>query len=89
MFLVLYRGLYRNALHIRPFLWIKSINPSLTSFFNDPWYFECPLALKPTYVNMDIDHANLHISDLLTDNTWNINLLYTIFGPFLNDNILS
>jgi len=64
------------------------INPSLTSFFNDPWYFEIPLAFKPTYLNMEIDYANIHMSDLLNDNFWNYNRLQTIFGSYLNDNII-
>lgn len=52
-----YRGLYRNAKHIRPYLWINIINPAETSFLNDPWYFELPLSHKPTYLNMDIDNS--------------------------------
>lgn len=44
-----YRGLYHNLVVIRPFLWINFVNPNITSFLNDPWYFEIPIAIKPTY----------------------------------------
>lgn len=75
-----YRGMCRNAKHIRPFLWLKTINPSITSFLNDPWYFEIPIAFKPTYFNMEIDFDSIQISNLLVDTHWNIHRLQTIFG---------
>lgn len=80
-----YRGLYRNAKHIRPFLWINSINPALISFWNDPWYFQIPLSHKPTYLNMDYVHDNFNFVDLICGSSWNIDNLHLLFGPYLND----
>lgn len=83
-----YRGLYRNALLIRPFLWMNHINLALTSFLNDPWYFEIPINLKPTFLNMDIDYGDFQINDLLVDIHWNLDSLHIVFGNNINDNIL-
>ncbi|KAH7679239.1 Reverse transcriptase zinc-binding domain-containing protein [Dioscorea alata] len=84
-----YRGLYYNAFHIRPFLWMNTINPNLTSFLQDPWYFEIPIACKPTYLNMNLDIERVLISDLVEANHWKFNLLQTLFGPIINDDIIS
>lgn len=78
-----FRGMYRNAYHIKPLLWMNTINSTLISFLNDPWYFEIPIAYKPTYLNIDIDIDNMQISDLISDNKWNINQLQNNFWPFL------
>jgi len=83
-----YGGLYCNAKHLRPFLWINTINPDLTSFMYDPSYFELPLSHKPTYLNMNLEIENLKIEHLLVGNNWNMNELNLTFGPYINDNII-
>lgn len=85
----LYRGMFRTAKIIRPFLWINQLNPAKTSILNDPWYFELPLAFKPTFLNMEVDYNVLQLADLLVDTHWNIASLHNIFDRNLNDNTLS
>lgn len=82
-----YRGLYRNAKHIRPFLWINMINPASISFWNDPWYSQIPLSHNPTYLNIDIADDNFQFDELICGNSWNLDSLHLMFGPYLNDNI--
>lgn len=80
-----YRGLCRNANHIKPFLWMSNINPANTSFPYDPWYFDIPLAFKPTFLNMDMDLKSIQLFNLLLDTHWNIHLLRNLFGLILNE----
>lgn len=83
-----YRGMVHNALIIRSFLWMNSFNPNMTSFLNDPWYFEIPIAYKPTFLNMDIDYSIFQISELLVNIHWDIDQMHFIFGLHINDNVL-
>ena len=76
----LFRFLCRTAQIIRPHTWIKFINPHATRFFNNPWYFETQLALKPAFLNMDLDVGNLDISKLINETRWDMDKIRMIFS---------
>ena len=48
---------------LKLYLWMNYVNPNSTSFMNDYWWFETPLAFKPIFVNMEIDFNNFQILD--------------------------
>lgn len=79
-----FRGMWHTANLIKPQLWLYNFNPDLTDLLTHPWYFELPLAFKPTYLNMDINLDLMSLSDFFLDNNWNVNLLHDVFGEFLN-----
>ncbi|XP_039145745.1 uncharacterized protein LOC120282984 [Dioscorea cayenensis subsp. rotundata] len=79
-----FRGLCHNANIIKPHLWLYHFNPAHIDLMLDPWYFEIPLAFKPTFLNMDFDLHLLSLSDLLLNDVWNYTVLHNIFGAFLN-----
>ncbi|XP_039131805.1 uncharacterized protein LOC120268480 [Dioscorea cayenensis subsp. rotundata] len=79
-----FRGLWHNADIIKPQLWLHHFYPAATNIMFDSWYFEIPLAFKPTYLNMHVDYDHLNMSDLILDDGWNIPLMSSIFGEFLN-----
>lgn len=62
-----FRGLFRIAQALKPFLWIKTANLSISSILLDPLYFEIPLAFKLTYLNMDVNLDFVCISDFVVD----------------------
>lgn len=68
---------------------MKSVNPNSTSFLNDPWHNEIPIAFKPTYFNMSLDLENLRISDLHINDYWDFDKLHTMFGNHLNSLFLN
>ncbi|XP_039133286.1 uncharacterized protein LOC120270351 [Dioscorea cayenensis subsp. rotundata] len=78
-----FKGLCRTASTLKQNLWIKSFNPTQTSFLFDPWLFEIPLAFKPTYLNVNTDLNAYHLSDLIDNGQWNHGFLCLIFGNFL------
>lgn len=67
---------------------MNNINLNTTSFMLDSWYFEVPLILKPTYLNMDIDLFSIKLTNLTVDIHWNIHELQHIFGVHLNSQVL-
>ncbi|XP_039113706.1 uncharacterized protein LOC120249264 [Dioscorea cayenensis subsp. rotundata] len=79
-----FRGLCRTLIQIKPFLWIKNVNPSDVSFLFDPWLFEIPLAFKPTYLNMDLNLDGFSINDFVVDIHWNLAALQRVFGEQIN-----
>lgn len=76
-----FKGLYQTTAVIKPFCWIKTVNPSITSLLYDPWCDEISLAFKPTFINMHLNYVSPTCSDLCNDNSWDQDCLYTLFGP--------
>lgn len=54
-----------------------------------PWYFEIPLAFKPTYLNVEVNLEEITLNNLLVGSQWNLNALNRIFGNDLNMDFLS
>ncbi|XP_039129310.1 uncharacterized protein LOC120265457 isoform X2 [Dioscorea cayenensis subsp. rotundata] len=79
-----YRSLHKAAPQIKPFCRINLINPALTSFCWDPWCFDIPIALKPTFINMNVDVNLLSISDVVNGDRWCDTSLLYVFGPNFN-----
>lgn len=63
---------------------IYSVNPISTSFLKDPWCFDIPIALKPTFHNMDADFHHINISDMICSNNYDFNCFNFIFGNQFN-----
>ncbi|XP_039119691.1 uncharacterized protein LOC120255989 [Dioscorea cayenensis subsp. rotundata] len=84
-----FRGLCYNANVLKPFLWINCLNPSVTSFLYHPWLFETPLAFKPVFLNMNIFVDDFQISELLDNDSWNLDTLNCLFGTNWNSPIIS
>lgn len=49
-----YKILCGTAHNFRSNLWINVCNPIASTFWKDPWVFDIPLILTPTYINMDL-----------------------------------
>lgn len=70
-----FRGLCKSAMFIKHHCKLHSVNPNNNFLMWDPWLFNIPLALKPTFINMDME---LSISTFLilllmitgTSKTW-------------------
>lgn len=73
---------------IKPYIWINSVNVNTVSFLKDSRCFDTPLYYKPSYLNMDLDLDNIHISEITDNSTWNFESLKIDFGNFLNSPIL-
>lgn len=82
-------GLCRTASIIKPFMCLSSFNLSTSSILLDPWYFEIPIAFKPTYPNMDLDLNSFSFSNLFVSTHWNLQALNHIFGEHLNMSALN
>ena len=67
-----------------PFLWLKSVNPIVCQLWEIPGAFEAFLNLKPTFLNMNLDFASLHVSDLISGHIWNFEALKSMMGVNLN-----
>lgn len=65
-----FRGLCNSAICIRKFCKIKSVNPTRTSLLWDPWLFDIPIGLKPTYLNMNVDFEQISFTDILDIAQW-------------------
>lgn len=52
---------------LKPNIWLNTINLDSTSFMYDPWYFEIPLAFKPTYLYMEIYLHFVRLFDIPVD----------------------
>ena len=70
-------------------MWINSTNPNITSFLEDPWCYEIPLALKSTFLNISFDICSLHVSDFVANSNWDMNKPGNMFGDNLNSSILN
>ncbi|XP_039119935.1 uncharacterized protein LOC120256290 [Dioscorea cayenensis subsp. rotundata] len=79
-----YRSLHKAAAQIKPFCRINSINPALTFFCWDPWCFDIPIALTPTFINMNVDVNLLSVSDVVNGDRWCDTSLLYVFGPNFN-----
>lgn len=78
--LVFFCGLYSSVVHIKPYCRINSVNSLNTSFLWDPWCFDVPIALKPTFINMSEEVDQIPFSDLIRGDFWNSENLSHIFG---------
>ena len=66
-----YKGICKIANKIRMNLWLNECDPETISFLMDPWGFEIPLALKPTFLNMNLPIEELNVSNFLQDGKLN------------------
>lgn len=85
-----FRGLCKYVAFIKRFCRINSFNPSSNSFLMDPWCFDLPIALKPTFINMATNFEHLNISDLTHENHWdtfNLNYLFSANFNFVSSNL--
>lgn len=46
----------------------------------DPWCFDIPIALKPTFINMSVDFECIDIFELIHEDAWDLNSLYDLSG---------
>lgn len=84
-----YRSLFNTANQIKPFCRISSVNPNCTSFSWDPWCFDLPIALKPTFINVNVNLDHLSISDFIIGDRWDVAHLCFIFGSNFNMQVCS
>lgn len=69
------------AITLKPYIWIKSVNPSYTFLLHEPWCGDIPIAYKPTYINMNLDLNLINCGDLCYDSSWDLYRLSLFFGP--------
>lgn len=81
-----FRGLYNSAIYLWPLCRINLVNPLDTSFLMDLWCFDIPIALKPTFININIDFDHFNISNLIQENNWNSTNLYHVLGNNFENN---
>lgn len=43
----------------------------MVSFLKDPWCFEVPISLRPTFLNVDYVDNDFAIADLILNSNWN------------------
>lgn len=79
MFLVL-RGLCNSPAFIKHNCKINSVNLTSASFLWNPWCFDIPVALKPTFLNMNVNLDQIHLSDLVQGDQWDHQSLNFLFG---------
>lgn len=75
-----FRGLCHSVSFIKKHCKMNSVNPEATSFLWDPWLFDMHVALKPPYLNMDLDIGQINLIDLITGNQWDHCCFSNIFG---------
>lgn len=78
-----FRGLSHSAHKLRSCFWIKSVHLNQTSFLYHPWRSKIPLAFYPSYINCDLDLNAINISDVVSNDNWEIGKLYLLFGENL------
>ena len=83
------RGLFWAANVIKPHLWLKVVNPTNTSSWWDPWVFETPLVVKPTFLNMNVYGNQLQFSGIMEQGCWSASVLVQIFGSLPSSPVLS
>lgn len=83
-----FRGLFHTTSYLKYWMWVKSLNPGNTSFLIDPQYYDIPIVLKHTYINMDLVLDNSNLTDLMSDSLWDINKLHNMFGNNVNTHFL-
>lgn len=59
---------------------MHSVNPNINYFLWDPWIFNIPVALKPTFINMDMDFEHISISNFILDDHWDFQNMNSLFG---------
>ncbi|KAJ0986340.1 hypothetical protein J5N97_004696 [Dioscorea zingiberensis] len=79
-----YRGLLQTARSIKSNV-IQSNIINSNSVLQDPWLFDIPLNLMPTYFNIDYDMSNLSIENLRTNSQWNWDYVNIMFHPYMVD----
>lgn len=87
-----FRDPCHSAAFIRSHCKINSVNPDSTSFLWDPWMFDIPVALKPTFLNLDLDLEQINLFDFITGNCWNPHNFTSVFGNLFDsydDNLAS
>ena len=70
-------------------LWINDCNPEVTSFLMDPWCFEIPLALKPTFLNMNLPFEEINAAEFVQDGKLNFANLIDCLSEHIDWNRLS
>ncbi|XP_073005613.1 uncharacterized protein [Typha latifolia] len=84
-------GMYRHLIEASNLLregYTRNINSGKnTSIINDPWIFIMPIALKPTYVNMNVSFGKKIVARLIHKGNWNTERLLLWFGPILSESI--
>lgn len=83
-----FQGLCKTANIIKPFLWINSYNPNSILVLHDPWLFEILIALKPTFINVDLDLDSYSMQDFHSGNGWNYDVFMNVFGASLDSPVL-
>lgn len=84
-----FQGLCHSAIFIKQQCKLNTVNPDKASLLWDPWCFDIPVALKPTYINMNIDFNHITLNDLVLDNQWDNLGVIDIFGGVLDNSNLS
>lgn len=74
------QNLYSTASKIKSNYWIKECNPSQTDFLSDPWFFNIPIAAKPTLINMSLQLEGIFVKDCVINNSVNFEVCSLIFG---------
>lgn len=60
-----------------------------TSVLCDPWLFDIPICLKPTFINSDSISNDLLVCDLILHRLWNSEIFDSLFGRLLACRIFS
>lgn len=68
---------------------IISCNPRLTDIQSDLWLHDVPLAKKLTFLNMDNSLDYLSLEDLISENSWNYQVIENFLGSNVDLNWLS
>ncbi|WOL20640.1 hypothetical protein Cni_G29445 [Canna indica] len=58
-----------------------------TSILFDSWLFDVPLFWMPSFVNISLFDANLNVDCLIDNGSWNVAMLYDLFGVSLVETI--
>lgn len=80
-----FRGLCKSVDILKRFCRINSVNPVITSLLFDPWCFGVPLAVKPTFINMNVEVTSLNVTDFISNGSWNLLRLADLFGEYTCD----
>ena len=66
---IFHKTLRKSAKLIRAQLGINACNPNITDFWENRWFIDIPLALKPTHTNMHMDPDSINVSDLVCNDS--------------------
>ena len=70
----------KTADSIKYNLWLDTCNTGSIDFLKNPWCFDLPLALKPTFLNMHGPLEDISFSELTDGNSLNYNPIFELFG---------